>query len=204
MVIFGPALTLGAGALAVKAVMSAPPSSPSQPSGQSAAPSPSVAYASEKAGPVAAKSTSSAAVNSACRFTRGENPLHTFPAEFGTKFVNGMITEVAYDAGSSMMTSKKVNDSDSDDTNEGGVNEFWTKCALGASVASTSRAITRVENPLDTLGEEFAEKVALGGAAKILETVIGNSSPAMESIADSSSPAAGKSKRKRNNRNRKK
>ena len=267
MAMFGPAVTLGVGALALGAALN---SSFPQNNEQLAASRPYLTNASDKAGPVAARSAVAASVKSGYGYTRGENPLQTFPKEFGANFANGMITEVAFDAGHSLMTSKKANDSDSDDSNDAGgvndfwtrntrgvsvaststasrhvenpldtfgeeesaekvalgeevevldgnswissattsktannsdsdetsangVNEFWTKSFLGASVASTSRAIRHGENPLDTLGEELVEKVALGGAAKVLETVIENPSQ-----------PAGKSKRKRNRRKRKK
>ena len=170
LAVFGPVVTLGVGALALGAALK---SSYSQSSEQLPASRPYLENASNKVGPVAAKSALGASAKSVYRLTKGEVPRQTFPQEFGTMFANGMLTEVAYDAGSSMMTSKKANESD---TKEGAENEFWTKSALGASVASTSRAITRGENPLDTLGEEFAEKVALGGAAKVLEKVIENPS----------------------------
>ena len=184
MAMFGRTFTLGVGALALGAALSS--SSPEN-NDQLAASRPYLANVSDKTGPVAARSAFGASVKSGYGYTRGENPLQTFTKEFGSNFANGMITELDYDKGHSLMTSKNAGDSDSDDSyDSGGVNDFWVRNTRGVGVASISTAFRHEENPLDTLGEECAEKVALGQEAEVLDKNSWVSSTATSKTANAS------------------
>ena len=173
MYMFGSVVTLGVGALALGTALK---SSYSQNSERLAASRSHLANASSNIGPVAARSALGASAKSAHRLTKGEDPRHTFPKEFGSTFVSGMATELVYDAGSQMMTSK-ANLSNSDDTNEPrGQNAASSssvayasekagpvaaRSALGAAMKSGYRFM-RGENPLQTFPAEFASKFVNG------------------------------------------
>ena len=128
MALVGPVVTLGVCALAFSAALKL---SYSHNSERLAASRPYLENASNEAGPVAARSALGASTKSVYRLTKSEDPCQIFPKEFGTMFANGMLTEVVYDAGSSMMTSEKANESD---TKEGMRMSFGQKVPLGRAL----------------------------------------------------------------------